>query len=97
MKKILILFLVISFLFLSACGYSQKEYDAAVNAAYMEGYDLGFEEGFLHSNCSDYDDGYSDGFHDGEDSGFQDGYEFGFMDGAEAGYADGYADCEAGY
>ena len=67
-QKIFFLSITAAFL-LSSCGYSQKEFDEAIDYAYEDGMSSG------------YDDGYDDGHFDGKSEGYTEGWNDGYIDG----------------
>jgi hypothetical protein len=66
--------------------------DLGYDIGFIEGYNIGFDDGV----AGRYIEGYNDGYKDGEAYGYADGYEDGeikgYEDGEAYGYADGYED-----
>lgn len=75
-----------------ACGecYTQKELDAACEAAYTEGESIK-EEAVKES----YDKGYWAGYEDAQGEGYDRGYANGYQKGYSDGYTKGCEDCRS--
>ena len=114
MKRLISFCLCIFTLFtLSACGYSEKEYTAAIadarslaysdgyeaakSEAYEEGLEAGLEEGYQNGYKEGRAEGYDSGFEAGEDSGHYSGYSEGYKEGYDQGKSDAEASLSSYY
>ena len=93
-----------------ACGecYTQEELDAACEAGYAEGYNVGladlesakqeaaqqgYDKGYWAGYAEAQDEGYDRGYADGYKKGHTEGYDWGFQFGAKLGFAQAWEKC----